>query len=203
MESKLIIIRHGKTSWNHERRYQGQTDIKLNDEGIKQAYKLKQRLENEKITAIYSSDLIRAQETAAIIAKPHNLKVQINKEFREMHFGDWEGLTFNEVEKKYPTQAQAWLLKPHELKIENGESFILVRDRALKELKNVFQLYPQGNIILVGHGGVNAALICGLLGKPLADIWNYMQKNTAITTLERKEGKINLSLSNDYSHLDE
>lgn len=201
MENKLIIVRHGKTYWNHERRYQGHTDIRLNNEGIKQANDLMRRLTNEKITAIYSSDLIRAQETAEIIAQPHGLKVQTKEALREMNFGVWEGLTFQEIEKKYPKECEAWILKPHELLIPQGESFFMVRDRVLKETQKILKQHEKGNIILVAHGGVNAALICALLDKPLSVMWDYMQKNTAISTFVRKDGKMSLEVFNDYSHL--
>jgi len=91
--TKIILVRHGQTLWNNIGKYQGHTDVPLSKTGIEQASKVAKRLKNDKITAIYSSDLKRAKQTAEIIALEHNLPVITNTRFREINFGVWEGKT--------------------------------------------------------------------------------------------------------------
>lgn len=201
MSTRLFLIRHGLTIWNHEFRYQGHTDIELSPEGRIQAQALRQRMKKEKLTAIFSSDMIRAIETAKIIGEPHQLEIQINPLFKEIKFGVWEGLTYQDLEKHYPEQLKVWTETPHLLQIQGGETFADLRNRAVRGLHEVLALYPTGNIAIVSHGGTIAALICGLLQEPLSKMWQYKQKNAAINILQIKEGKVTIEILNDISHL--
>jgi len=104
MESTIYLIRHGETDWNSERRFQGQTDIPLNKKGKLQANLLAQRIFNEgvRFSALYSSDLARAKETAEIIASYHNLQVGLINGLRERFFGNLQGVTIDEIKRDYP-----------------------------------------------------------------------------------------------------
>lgn len=201
MTSRLIIIRHGMTYWNNESRYQGHTDIELNPEGIDQALALQHRLAGTKLEAIYSSDLSRAYKTAEIIAQPHGLKVSIAPGLKEINFGAWEGLTYQDLLRDYPEQLKVWLEKPHDLNVPQGETFPQVRDRAVAEVHKILQQHQIGNVAIVTHGGTIAALICGLLGEPLSCMWQYKQKNTAVNVLRKQGDSYELELFNDISHL--
>ena len=97
---RLILVRHGSTAWNEEGKYQGTIDIPLSDRGRQEAEMVAERLRDEKIDAVYSSNLRRARETAEIIARPHGLPVQVIEELGEMNFGDWEGMTAQEIKDK-------------------------------------------------------------------------------------------------------
>jgi len=201
MASRLILVRHGMTHWNNERRYQGHTDIELNDEGIAQAYAVQRRLAATKLEAVYSSDLSRAYKTAQIIAEPHRLPVKIAPGLREINFGVWEGLCYEDLLRDYPDLLQVWFNSPHQLKVPEGETFQEVRDRAVAEVQKITAEHPLGNVILVSHGGTIAALICGLLEQPLSQMWQYKQKNTAVNILRKEGQKYVLELFNDVSHL--
>ncbi len=201
MAIRLILVRHGITPWNYEFRYQGHTDIELHPEGIKQAYALQKKLAGEQLTAVYSSDLKRAVQTANIIAEPHNLETKIVPELKEINFGVWEGLTYYDIEKQYPQLLKVWLETPHLLKIPEGESFEILRDRAVTGIKKILASQQKGTLAVVTHGGTIAALVCGLLKEPLANMWQYKQKNTAVTVLAIKDGKVTLESLNDVSHL--
>ena len=100
--TKLIIVRHGQTLWNLERKYQGHSDIALTDTGLKQAQAVAERLAEEAVAAVYASDLSRAYKTAGYIAAKHNLTVHTVPELREIKFGDWEGLTYEEISVRWP-----------------------------------------------------------------------------------------------------
>ncbi|MGL5515099.1 MAG: histidine phosphatase family protein, partial [Sporomusa sp.] len=95
--TKLIIVRHGQTLWNLEKKYQGHSDIALSDEGLVQAAAVAERLAAEKIDTVYASDLSRAFKTAEGIAAKHELTVNIVPELREIKFGDWEGLCYEQI----------------------------------------------------------------------------------------------------------
>lgn len=201
MTARLIIIRHGKTYWNNERRYQGHVNIELSPEGIAQAKELQKRLASSKIDAIYSSDSSRAFRTAEIIAEPHGLKVIPTLGLKEINFGVWEGLTYDEILRDYPEELKIWQESPQDLRIKNGETFTFIRDRAVTAVKEILQEYPGGTVAFVSHGGTIAALICGLLEQPLSMMWKYRQNNTAVNILIKNGNKYEIELLNDTSHL--
>ncbi|PKM89996.1 MAG: alpha-ribazole phosphatase [Firmicutes bacterium HGW-Firmicutes-12] len=201
MAIRLYLVRHGLTIWNHEFRYQGHTDISLSSEGIAQAKALQQRFQLENFTAIFCSDLQRAQETARIINQPHKLRIQVNQYFKEINFGEWEGLTYDDLKDKYPEQIKVWQKTPHLLRLERGETFVELRDRALIGIREITSKYPEGNILIVTHGGTIASLICGLLEEPLTKMWDYKQKNSAVNILNISDKKVTIELLNDTSHL--
>ena len=198
---RLLFIRHGTTYWNNLFRYQGHTDIELNEEGIEQARAVKNRLVQYQLDAIYSSDLSRAVQTAQIIAAPHNLPIKTYSELREINFGVWEGLTYQDLEQRFPELLTTWLEAPHLLAIPGGETFTEVQRRALKCICEIVSIHPQGNIAVVTHGGTIAALICGLLNEPLSGMWKYKQKNASLTTFQIENNKFVLETVNDVSHL--
>ena len=102
MKTTIFLIRHGETVWNRESRMQGYRNVPLSDSGREQAAKLADYLKNETFHAIYSSDLSRAAETAQLVAEKHQMPVIVFPEFRERNCGEWEGLTHDEVSRKYP-----------------------------------------------------------------------------------------------------
>ncbi|HEV8022046.1 MAG TPA: histidine phosphatase family protein, partial [Candidatus Lustribacter sp.] len=99
---ELICVRHGRTAWNAGRRFQGQTDIPLDDEGLAQAQALALHLRPERFDLALASDLVRARTTAETICAPHGIAIELTRELREMHFGQWEGLTWDEIVARWP-----------------------------------------------------------------------------------------------------
>lgn len=121
--TRFFLVRHGETVWNRERKYQGQSDIPLTDEGRIQAEKLSERLKNEEIDIIYSSNLKRAVETAEIIAVNHESEVRPTPLMRELNFGVWEGMTFEQVTQSWPQEYEEWRCDPHNQKPLKGNHF--------------------------------------------------------------------------------
>ncbi len=199
---RIYLVRHGLTHWNHEFRYQGHTDIELSPQGIEQAFALKKRLKGEDIKAIFSSDLRRARQTAEIINQEHNLEIQIDPALKEVNFGVWEGLTYQDLQQKYPEQLKIWKDTPHLLDIETGETFDSLMHRAINFVNNIYNAYRKDNIIVVSHGGTIAAMICGLMNEPLKFMWTYKQKNAALNIIKRNNTKVVIELLNDTSHLE-
>lgn len=170
---RLWIVRHGVTRWNQQDRYQGSSDVPLNRRGRKQALQLAERLADQKIKAIYTSDLARAVQTAKIIAARVQLPVVRDPRLREINFGDWEGKTFAEIQYAQPKLLSQWLAEPESITSPRGEAFgdFLNRVRAL--FQELGARYPQGTMVLVTHAGPAGILICLALGKEPKDFWRF------------------------------
>ena len=155
-----MLWRHGQTTWNLEHRFQGQTDIPLDATGVAQAEQAARRLATLRPHALFSSDLSRAQHTAAPLARLTGLPVALDKDLRERSGGDWEGLADAEIRERYPAERVTW--NP-----PNGEPTAVVADRVAGALTRIAESLDGGQLaVAVGHG---AALRLGLeriLGLP-------------------------------------
>ena len=120
--TRLCIVRHGETAWNAEHRVQGQLDIPLNDIGLKQADAVGRALQAERFDAIYSSDLIRARQTAAPAAKRYSMEVVQDRQLRERHYGIFERLTYAEVKVRYPEDYARFEAREPGYAFRTGES---------------------------------------------------------------------------------
>ena len=198
---RLYLVRHGETDWNLQRRYQGQSDIPLNNTGIQQARKIAGRLSKEKIDAIYSSDLSRARETAEQIAQPHKLKVTSDARWRELSFGDWEGLTYPEIQVKAPDELALWESDLTGYAPPHGETLTQLAGRVLSVFDELHALHADQTVLIVSHGGPLQTLLCHVLGVSFQRHWQFPISKTALSVLSvYTEGAI-LELFNDTTHL--
>jgi probable phosphoglycerate mutase len=145
----LLLARHGETDWNRDGRFQGHADPPLNERGRRQAHALTDLLADEPLEAIYSSDLLRAQETAQIVAMQRRMDVILDPQLRERDVGEWSGLTFAEIEERFPNQIQAW----REGRITVGESREALSERVLAAAQRISAAHPAGVVLVVSHGG--------------------------------------------------
>ena len=199
--SKLILVRHGETTWNLEMRYQGQTDISLTANGIEQAGKVAQRLADEKIAAVYSSDLSRAFVTAAQIAAVHGLDVLTRRDLREISFGEWEGMTYDSLDLDGGGTGNRLFSHPAEIEIPGGETFFEVQQRMMEALRELAQRHEGQTVVIVSHGAAIRTVLCDVLGMDLNRLWAIRQSNTAVNILEVLPQKVLVSLVNDVHHL--
>jgi alpha-ribazole phosphatase len=199
--TKVILVRHGQTLWNLEMKYQGHCDVALTEKGIQQARLAANRLANEKISAVYASDLSRALTTATCIANKHNLQVTTVPEFREINFGQWEGLTYEKISSQCTEQMTTLFTHPDEVEIPGGESFKEVKERASIALDKLVSQHPAQTIVVVSHGGTIRTLLCAALNIHLNHLWNIKQDNTAINILEYHDNQVLVDLVNDSHHL--
>ncbi|MBA3365507.1 MAG: histidine phosphatase family protein [Actinobacteria bacterium] len=147
----ILLTRHGETDWNLQRRVQGHVDRPLNDRGREQARALAEELRDEHFDAVYSSDLARAQETAAIVARHRGLDVSTLPALREKNFGSWEGLTDAEVLSRYPAaRSGPW---------GDGESTEEVADRVMGAILEISERHPDARVLVVTHGGPIRAVL--------------------------------------------
>ncbi|WP_457681026.1 alpha-ribazole phosphatase [Thermovibrio sp.] len=201
---KIILVRHGKTVWNAEGRYQGKMDVPLNEEGKEQARRVGEALKDFPVKAVYSSPLSRCKDTAWEIAKHHDLPVEVKEGFKEIDHGKWEGMLAAEVEKEYPELLELWRTSPSKVKMPEGESLQDVYERVVKAFNEVVSKHEDEDlIVIVGHDATNKVLMCHLLGVDLDKFWAFKQANCGITVLEYspKTGKVVVHVANATGHL--
>ncbi|NLF00533.1 MAG: alpha-ribazole phosphatase [Anaerolineales bacterium] len=198
---RLLLVRHGETAYNAQGRYQGQTDLPLNQLGRQQAALLASRLAGEEIHAIYTSDLRRAAETAALIAVPHRLSVHGEPRLREMSFGAWERLTYAEISERDPQALAAWQADPLGAAPPGGESLAELAARVQSAFDSIVALYPEQTVLLVAHGGPLRVLLCLALGLPPEAQWRFRLDTASLSELCCYTGDAILMRLNDTHHL--
>lgn len=181
--TRLILVRHGETVWNQERRYQGQKDSPLSARGILQAQETGKFLARENVSAIYSSDLKRAWFTAQSIAKYHGLTPQADLRLREMSFGVWEGMTRDEIMVKYPDLFYARYQDSMTTRIPEGELPPEVVERFQEFLDKCLPKHENETIVIVSHGGCLRLIIARLLHIPLEKSYCIHLNNAGISEL--------------------
>lgn len=183
---KIIIVRHGETSYNREEIFRGRIDIPLNKTGEKQAKILAENLRNFKIDKIFSSPLKRAIQTAEEISKIQNIKMDVEESLIDMDFGRWQGLSLKEVKKRFPQEYKIWEETPQKIKIPQGESLKDVRKRLRKFLEErVFNLEEDFTVCIVSHRVINKILILTLLGLSNRYFWYIKQDVAKFTVFEK------------------
>ncbi len=197
----LILIRHGETDWNRSGRCQGIADIVLNENGKQQARELANSLKDYKITAIYSSHLKRALETAEHIAEHHDLDVRIERDLHEMNQGDLEGLSFPDIRDRYADVLQKWRESPETLRLPNGESLIEVQDRAWSVFEKVNRAHMGETVVAVSHNLTIITLLCKITGVGLKGFREFNVQATSKNVIVSENGDIRVDVINDVSHL--
>ena len=198
---KLYLIRHGETDWNRLEKCQGVSDIPLNSNGISQAKDLAYSLRDEEFSAIYSSDLSRALTTANEVAKYHTAEVEIDKRFREMDQGEFEGLEFGYLREKYGDILKKWREEPETLRIPGGETLLEVQERALNGIDNLINLYNGRSVLLVRHNMTIISLLCKFSKKSLLSFREFSVKESSKSVISFNKDIFKVELFNDTSHL--
>lgn len=201
--TRLLLIRHGQTEWNKSGRYQGQSDVALSEEGLAQAGCLASHFPTDRLDAVYASDLRRAVVTAQIVADKFGLIVQKEPSFRELCFGDWEGLTYQEITARWPEAMENFLIHPDKLEIPHGETFAQVQARVMKRLREIVAKHEAGDqvVAVFAHGAVLRTVMASILQMPLSMVWSLSQYNTAVNIVRFDEGWPTVELLNGTAHL--
>lgn len=182
--TRLYLIRHGQVADGHTHLYHGNNDIDLSPQGIQQLEDLAAQLRPLALAGVYASDLKRAFEGAEILCRGRDLTPQAVPEFREIHFGLWEGLSFGEIADKFPQELRARFQDPANFRIPAGESLMDVRDRALPRLKEILKQHQGQALALVAHAGVNRIILCEALGLPFKNLFNLDQKYGCLNIID-------------------
>jgi alpha-ribazole phosphatase len=200
---RLFLVRHGETDWNLTRRYQSHSDMPLNQNGIQQAQSLAKRLSKERIDAIYSSDLWRTMETANCIAKEYKpvLVVQSDPRWRELSFGNWDGLNHEEIQAGWQMEINRWYADPVNSCPPEGETILQLSERVRSAWDELQSQHKDETVLLVSHGGTIQVLLCMLLSVELSRYWQLHVKQAALTEISMYEAGAILDVFNDISHL--
>lgn len=181
---RLILVRHGETDWNVTLQYQGQARVPLNERGRKQARLTAQRLHGSGATTLYGSDVVRAWETASIIGETLKLHAIPMTELREIDVGQWEGLTPEELYRRYPDHMREYQRDPARTVRLGGESYAQLQARALVALERIRETHQMDeNIIAVAHGGTIRALLCHVIGLDLIHFGRLWLDNGSLSEL--------------------
>jgi probable phosphoglycerate mutase len=165
--TELWLIRHGETDWNLEGRLQGQADPPLNATGWRQAEQLADRLAGQDIEALYSSDLLRARQTAGVIGRRLRLSPCLDRRLREVNHGEWDGMLTADVKARYAARWASRLASPLDVPPPGGETVLQVARRAAAAADSIARAHPQVRVAVVSHGLALAALDCQARGIPL------------------------------------
>ncbi|HVZ43965.1 MAG TPA: histidine phosphatase family protein [Ramlibacter sp.] len=202
--TRIIAVRHGETAWNVDSRIQGQMDVELNDTGRWQARRVGSALAGEPVTAVYSSDLGRAHETARCISERLGVPVIPHEGLRERRFGLFEGRTFDEIRETWPEEAHNWRQRlPEWQPPEGGESLIELRERVGRTVHELASRHPGEQIVVVCHGGVLDTLYRIATGQEVNSPRTWQLPNGAINRLLWTPQGFTLVGWSDTQHLDD
>jgi probable phosphoglycerate mutase len=201
----IVLIRHGETAWNAERRLQGHIDIALNPEGRRQAGAVAEALAGERFDTVISSDLQRALHTAEAIAAAHGLAVRTDPALRERCFGGFEGLLYADIEQRFPAEFAAWQARTIDALMppgaRNAETFRQFNDRVLAAILGWAAAMPGQSIALVAHGGVLECAYRAATGLPLETPRTFAVLNAGINRFTVDKGQLRLASWGEVAHL--
>ena len=201
--TRIIAVRHGETAWNVDTRIQGQLDIALNEKGRWQAQRLARSLAaSEPMAALYSSDLLRARDTAQSIADATGLTVVTEPGLRERAFGKFEGKTFAELEAAWPEETLRWRQRDPDWAPPGGESLKAMRDRVLRTVQTLAARHLGEQIVLVTHGGALDALYRAAAGLDIRAPRTWLLGNASINRLLWTPDSLTVVGWSDTAHLE-
>jgi broad specificity phosphatase PhoE len=202
MALRLLLARHGQTEWNLHARLQGQTDTALSELGERQARALSRRLEHEAVRAVYASDLQRAWRTAELAVAGYGLPPVVrDPAWRELSFGVWEGLTYDEVTAGDPALAARRLEDPADTAPPGGETLSQLAERLLPAAERLRAAHDGETVLVVTHGGPLRVLACALLGLDFNHAWRLQASNGGLSCVRWYEALPVIELWNDALHL--
>ena len=199
--TRLILLRHGQTHWNAERRYQGQLDSPLTEAGLAQARALAARLAGQTFTALYSSDSGRARQTAEIISAQTRHAIRLHAGLRERNLGAFQGQTQTEVKTRWPEDYRRMRAGDADYAPPGGESNRTLTARAVAALTDVAAPHPGETIVVVTHGGVLSVFLRHILGLPLEAPRRFARVNASWNVFTVEDGKWMLETWGDTIHL--
>ena len=199
--TRVLLVRHGESTWNGLGRYQGRLDAELSSLGWRQAQALASALRGTDLHAIYSSPLQRALKTAEVIAGGRALEVRVEPDLVEIDHGDWSGLEREEVARRYPELYRLWREEPARAPMPQGESIMQVSERVTAAVARLVEAHPQQTLLLCTHDAALRALVCSLMGMSLDRMWWLRLDSGSLSTVEYEGPEPRVIQLNDTCHL--
>ena len=199
--TKVYLARHGQTEWNKKLTFRGRIDIPLNEGGHREAEAIAEVLKDKNIHAIYTSPLRRSIETAQPTARFFHLDIVPVEGLIDISYGEWEGLTFNEVKEKYKDHYAQWEKRPDLVRFPHGETLDEVTERSFSAFKDIVEENPGQSILIIPHRVINKVVLCALLGLNNSHFWEIRQDTGCLNLIEYSNDRFVLSMMNDTCHL--
>ncbi len=200
--ARLVLVRHGESTWNRDHRIQGQLDPPLSGEGRLQAELLGARLAGRAFVAAYASDLKRAAETAELVGRRGGPRALPVEGLREIFLGEWEGLTAEEIAARFPEAWARWVKEPDWDVVPGGEGAAPFEARVSATIDEIWSRHAQGEVLVVTHGGVIQVALHRVIGRPSRGLFPFKIQNASISVLERRDGRTVIAGANDVAHLE-
>lgn len=200
--TRLLLVRHGETELNAQKRFQGQIDEPLNERGRYQVRALRERLADETLHAVYTSDLQRATETAAIIVAGRETAVIVDPRLRELSFGRWEGKTYAQIQAQEEETLAAWEADLVNTAPPGGETLRYFAGRVQQTLTAVHHTHTAAeSVLVVAHGGVLQLMLCAALDLPPDAYWHFRLKPASLSEIAFYPAGVIINQLNDTCHL--
>lgn len=192
---RFLLVRHGETEWNRQKRFQGQIDVPLNEQGRVQAGQAAEFLKSVAIDRAVSSPMLRPKETAEIILKPHShIQLELDDDLQEISHGLWEGKLEEEIEQDFPGDLAAWKTAPQIVQMPEGENLQQVWERTIAAWNSMLHSTAANpddrptTVLVVAHDAVNKAILCYMVNKDPEFFWIFKQGNGAVTVIDYPQG---------------
>ena len=198
---KLILVRHALTVDNQKSRLSGHIDSSISEEGKEQIDKIINYLKDFYIDKIYTTTSSRTKDTVKKLSELKSIEIIEKESLKEISFGDFEGLTFDEINDKYPKEFQDMIEKGYEYKYPNGESLIDSYNRVCIELDNIISNNDDRTILICSHGGTIRNIITYLISNSYKYHWNFKIDNGSVTILEIQNGFTVITAMNNTSFI--
>ena len=198
---KLILVRHALTVDNQKSRLSGHIDSSISEEGKEQIDKITNYLKDVDIDKIYTTTSSRTKDTVKKLSKLKSIEIIEKESLKEISFGDFERLTFDEIKNKYPKEFQDMIEKGYEYKYPNGESLIDSYNRVCIELDNIISNNDNRTILICSHGGTIRNIITYLISNSYKYHWNFKIDNGSVTILEVQDGFTVITAMNNTSFI--
>lgn len=195
--TRIYLVRHGQVAGFAQPRYNGQTDVALTDHGVEQYHRLKKRLADNSVTACYTSDLSRCATGAAIICEAFGIEPVVRRELRELNIGVWEGLSWREIQSRWPDGWQSRLADLVNYRVPEGENLLDVEMRVMPVISEIVERHQEREVLVVAHGGVNRIVLLNAIGAPLAGMFNIEQDYGCLNIIDYyADGRATVKLLN-------
>lgn len=199
---KLILVRHGTTICNEGGAMSGRTDSILSEKGRLQAEKLSDYLKNKNIDKIYTTPFSRTKETIKKLAEIKNIEIEERSQLNEINFGNFEGLSFKEMNEKYPREVEKMISEGFKYKYPNGESLEETFVRVKDEVKKIISSNDNSTVVICSHGGTIRNIVSYLLSGDYKYHWNFKVDNGSITEIEVDNNFAIINKLNDTTYFE-
>jgi len=200
--TRIILVRHGHVEGISPERFRGRRDVDLSELGARQARGTAQRIAQQwRPLIVYTSPLRRCLQTAEAIAAACGISAAIRDDLTDLHYGDWESRTHEEVRAQWPALFECWFSAPHLVRFPNGESLQDLVARVSNVLRLVRELHREQAVVVVGHSSGNRALLLQTLDQPLSAYWRLAQDPCALSEIEISDHGTTVHRVNETHHL--